>query len=80
MKLEECTPGRKVVIGGQFLLTELHSTATVLTTRPAPARPEDNPAYPNGMAQVQLADHVKWGVRDPWIGPENLAPPFSWEL
>ena len=77
MNLEDCTPGTYVTIGGRFLLTELHSEAVVLDTRPAPAKPADNPAYPHGMVQVQLADQVRWGCRQPWIGPEDLAGPWE---
>jgi len=72
VRLEDCTPGRRVAIAGRFLLTQLNSIATVIETRPAPARPEDNPAYPHGMVRVQLADGVPWGDRQPWIGPEDL--------
>jgi hypothetical protein len=72
MRLEDCTLGRRVQIGGRFLLTELNSLATIVDTRPAPANPEDNPAYPHGMVQVRLADRVSWPVREPWLGPEDL--------
>lgn len=74
MNLEDCKPGMRVEIGGRFLLTELNVHATVIDTRPAPHRPEDNPAYPNGMVQLRLDDTVRWSCREPWFGPEDIAP------
>ena len=80
MNLADCTPGREVIIGMRFLWRNPDGswgglggvTCTVLDTRPAPERPEDNPAYPHGMVRVLLPDGVEWSCRDPWIGPEDL--------
>ena len=79
MRLSDCTPGREVIIGMKYLFLPgggfgLGGVAcTVLDTRPPPAQPEDNPAYPYGMVQVRLPDSAEWGCREPWIGPEDLA-------
>ena len=73
MLLADCTPGREVIIGMKFLFLGLGGvTCTVLDTRPPPARPGDNPAYPHGMVQVRLPDGAQWGCREPWFGPEDL--------
>ena len=75
MTVEECTPGRDVVIGMKYFGIGLGGVlCVVLDTRPAPDRPEDNEAYPQGMVQVSLPDGVEWGCREPWIGPEDLVP------
>jgi hypothetical protein len=77
MHLADCTPGREVIIGVKYLLNPLTRPlggvrCTVLDTRPAPARPGDNRAYPQGMVQVRLPEGVQWGCREPWFGPEDL--------
>lgn len=77
MKLEDCTPGREVIIGVKYLFNPATRAlggvrCTVLDTRPAPADPADNRAYPQGMVQIRLPDGVPWGDREPWIGPEDL--------
>jgi hypothetical protein len=73
MRLADCTPGLEVIIGMKFLPLGLGGvTCTVLDTRPPPASPEDNPAYPHGMVQVALPEGVEWSCREPWIGPEDL--------
>lgn len=73
MRLEDCTPGREVIIGVKYLALGLGGIAcTVLDTRPAPERAEDNPAYPNGMVRVRLPDSVQWSCREPWFPPEDL--------
>lgn len=78
MKLSECKPGDSVVIGGRYLMTELHCTAVIIRVVP----PTDNgfdTAYPHGMVQVQLPEHCTWAYPRPFIGPEDLAPPFPSE-
>lgn len=78
MKIEDCTPGRTVVIGAKYFEMGIGLTeAIVVDTVPPPARPEDNPSYPYGMVKVRLADHVRWSCREPWIGPEDLALPLG---
>lgn len=74
MKAEDCLIGQKVYICGKYLLTQLNSVATVLDIRLPYWKPEENPAYPYGMIQLQLADDVVWGCREPWFGPEDLVP------
>ena len=73
MKLEDCTPGLKVIIGVRFWECGLGGLeCEVLDTRPAPEDTEDNPAYPHGMVQVRLPERAQWECREPWIGPEDL--------
>ena len=74
MELEDCVPGNKVYIGGKYLLTQLNSVAEILEVLPAPEQSEVSPDYPYGMVQLKLADHVNWSYREPWFGPEDLAP------
>ena len=79
MNIEECIPGREVVIGMKYLPIGLGGVlCTVLDTRTAPEQPEHNPSYPHGMVQVSLPDGVEWGCKEPWIGPEDLVPVLPW--
>jgi hypothetical protein len=74
MRLEDCTPGQELIIGVRYWALGLGGyPCTVLDTRPAPARPEDNELYPNGMVQVRLPDCVEWPCREPWFDPSDLA-------
>lgn len=74
------TPGRRVAIGGRYLLTELNCVAEVVETRPPIPEAESLAAgfepgddlYPYGMVKLRLPEHVEWGCREPWFGPEDL--------
>jgi hypothetical protein len=76
MTLEECTPGRMVIIGagpdGWYLARGLSGyECEVLDARPP--YPNGNPAYPRGLVQVRLPEECQWECREPWFDPEHLA-------
>lgn len=77
MKIEDCTPGKRVQIVGKYMLSGLGIAwgyATIISAHDVGQEYKELPyfAYPYGMVKVQLDDDVEWGSRDPWIGPEDL--------
>lgn len=91
MKLQDCLPGTRVVIGMRFLDMGLGGCAATVIAAESAGRCAERVRrqheedwdglpvlYENGMVQIRLDDNVAWPCREPYIDAADLAPMPSW--